>query len=196
MILAAIVRPLLISKHGNSETTLFCSQRISDNDFGRSFCAVGCGQVATRETIDASPPSISAIATPSASGQLPSSLTTLPMASHSNETSSSSTLQTVTIITTPPTKPAVAPNSTSVPPGPIIGGAVGGVSVICLTVLVVFLIWHRKRRASSGRSSSLFRGSSSCKKHDVCEEPPELYRLVSQRTRYEPSVLGELVELQ
>ena len=35
-----------------------------------------------------------------------------------------------------------------------------------------------------------------CKKHDTCEELLETYDLVSQRAHYEPSVVGEAVELQ
>jgi hypothetical protein len=113
-----------------------------------------------------------------------------------NETSTSGTSQTVTIITPHPTTPAVAPNSTSLPLGPIIGGAVGGVSVICLTVLVLYMIWHRTRRISLGRPPSLLRRSSSCKKHGICEKPSEPYGLVAQHTHYEPSVLRDPVELQ
>lgn len=54
---------LPISELGGSESMSFYSEHIPDNDFGRSLYAVGCGQVATRETIYASPPSILATIT-------------------------------------------------------------------------------------------------------------------------------------
>ena len=188
--------PPLIPGRGDSESTLFCSECISDNDFGRSYYAVGCGQVATRDTIYANPPPIPATTTSSVSAQQSSSSTTPPTGSHSNDTSTSDTSPIVSIITPPPNTSAVAPKSTSVPLGPIIGGAVGGVIVICLTALAIFLILHRKRRAHSVRSSSPLRRSSSCKKHEICEESPEAYGIFSQSTHDKPKIAREPVELE
>jgi hypothetical protein len=60
-----IVWQLLISELGGSESISFCSEYISDNDFGCSFYAVVCDQVATRETMYARPLSVSATKTSS-----------------------------------------------------------------------------------------------------------------------------------
>jgi hypothetical protein len=220
----AVIEPLLIPEHGDSPSPGYCSECISDNDFGSSYYNVQCGQVATRQTIYANPPSVSATTTSlSSTIGSTSSSTTLSTESLSLQTSSqpsaSSTSQTLS--TTPPLttseviltseSPSPLPVSSvqsdaqtsataerSVPLGAIIGGALGGISVVCLTVLAVFLIRHRKRRASSVHSSSPLQRSPSCNKQDIREEPLEAYELVTKPTQYyEASDLNrEAVEMQ
>ncbi|KAL2874300.1 hypothetical protein SGCOL_010562 [Colletotrichum sp. CLE4] len=148
-------------------TDRFCSTVLLEGGFEGGFSYIACGNTATVETLLKEP-----IATPSAPSDIVATtkiLTPTDAATTTTTQSSASTSSSTSSLTSAPssgvspsaTQPTSPAGQTTFPTGgttsssgpsntgPIIGGVVGGVAIICVTVVVAIYIMRRNKRAEA-----------------------------------------------
>ncbi|KAH6642465.1 hypothetical protein C7974DRAFT_327784 [Boeremia exigua] len=142
------------------ESSQFCSTVLLINGPDQSFEYIACGAEARTDRLFPSPSSVAATTTPSSfSSVLSSSLTSLPSRPTTTvvetspiPTSSSSSALNSSIASSTPEPISTTAKQEPLHLGAIVGGAIGGLIVICLTVLGVVLI--RRKHGLKGQGTS------------------------------------------
>ncbi|KAK8088414.1 hypothetical protein PG997_003375 [Apiospora hydei] len=149
----------------------FCSTALLDSGRDQTYSHIACGSVATTETLLAAPtaPLVTSTEQPPTSVSTTASPSPSPTPSTSPSTISSGTGAAPTPSSADGRSPASAPSqdsSTSLPPattaqsgeagnatpnntGAIIGGVIGGLAMICLTIFAIVYLFRRGQRRRS-----------------------------------------------
>ncbi|KAH9859586.1 hypothetical protein IAQ61_011367 [Plenodomus lingam] len=152
-----VTRVLLLFYGGISAPLWFCSTAVLIHGSDESFDNIECGSEARTDTLFQFPKSTEATTTKST---ISSTSTSIPSISLGSSTSPpTGTGLKPSPIPTSSFTPSTTPSSTSSPPNPeplnigaIVGGAISGLTVICLTILGIVLIRRKhgaKRQATS-----------------------------------------------
>ncbi|KAF2156280.1 hypothetical protein K461DRAFT_265688 [Myriangium duriaei CBS 260.36] len=160
----------------------YCSTAISDDGLGRSYLYIDCGEAEITETIFATiPKTVTATTTSSTSSNTTASSTPGPTASAlPNDTTTSPGLlpaSSTSLRSSTPTSSASLSSST--PIGPIVGGILGGLAIICLTIFVIFLVRRRqtlKSQFSPGIPPSYTDRSPGTDQHELINDPSDIRR--------------------
>jgi hypothetical protein len=127
-----------------SEPSQFCSTVLLINDPDQSFEYIACGAEARTDTLLLVPKTAEAKATPSIS-------TSIPNGSLGNSVTQTSATVVETSSTSRPIPTSSKQGPTNI--GAIVGGAIGGLTVICLTILGI--IYIRRKHSVKGYAMSL-----------------------------------------
>lgn len=142
-----------------SESSQSCSTVLLINGPDQSFEYIACGAQAQTDTLFPAPNAARTTAASSTSTSVPSSSLTSPASRPTAtvvETSSVPLSSSSTLMDSPFVSPTSSPGSTALKPEPmnlgaIVGGAIGGLIVICLTILGIVLI--RRKRGVKGQET-------------------------------------------